>query len=204
LGKDGPLRTAGPTVLLPSTLNFQLFTVYFVLFTFHALYSIINNKMIGVMADSHDNLPAIKQAVSFFRRANCSLVIHAGDLVAPFSARELAALNCPVKAVFGNCDGEKIGLKKALHPFGEITKAPFRFSAYNHNFLVTHLHSKLETYIASGTYEIIIFGHTHRPEIKKKNNTLLLNPGETGGWLSGQSTVALLDPSTLTAEIIYL
>ena len=160
--------------------------------------------MIGVMADSHDNLPAIKQAVSVFRQANCRLVIHAGDFVAPFAARELAALGCPVRAVFGNCDGEKQGLSQALHPFGKIAKTPLRFSAFNHKFLVTHLHFKLESYLNSGKEEIIIFGHTHRPEIKKKNNVLLLNPGESGGWLSGQKTVALLDPSTLTAEIIYL
>ncbi|MFQ5721085.1 MAG: metallophosphoesterase [Candidatus Aminicenantales bacterium] len=156
------------------------------------------------MADSHDNLPAIKQAVRFFGKANCRLVIHAGDFVAPFAARELEALGCPVRAVFGNCDGEKQGLIQTLHPFGEIAKAPLRFSAYNHKFLVTHLHFKLESYLNSGKEEIIIFGHTHRPEIRKKNNVLLLNPGETGGWLSGQRTVALLDPTTMRAEIIYL
>ena len=156
------------------------------------------------MADSHDNLPAIKRAVDFFRKINCTMIIHAGDFVAPFSARELASLGCPVKAVFGNCDGEKQGLEKALQPFGEITTAPFRFSAYNHTFLVTHLHFQLNTYLASGRDEIIIFGHTHSPEIKKNNKTLLLNPGETGGWLSGKSTVAVLEPSTLKAEIIYL
>jgi len=160
--------------------------------------------MIGVMADSHDNLPAVKQAINFFKNARCKLVIHAGDFVAPFSARELAALGCPVKAVFGNCDGEKEGLKKAIQSFGKIKKAPFIFTHSNHNFLVTHLHSSLNTYLCSGKYKVVIFAHTHKPEIRKEKNILLLNPGETGGWLSGRNTVALIDPKTLRAEIVSL
>lgn len=156
------------------------------------------------MADSHDNLPAIKQAVHFFQAVKCKLVIHAGDFVAPFSAQELKVLGCPVKAVFGNCDGEKDGLKKAIQSFGEIKEAPFTFIYANHNFLVTHLHSPLNTYLFSGKYDVIIFGHTHKPEIRKEKNTLILNPGETGGWLSGKSTVALINPKTLSAEIINL
>jgi hypothetical protein len=33
---------------------------------------------------------------------------------------------------------------------------------------------------------------------------LILNPGETGGWLSGKSTAALLDPEKPEAEIVFL
>jgi predicted phosphodiesterase len=42
------------------------------------------------------------------------------------------------------------------------------------------------------------------PEIKKDGNTLIINPGETGGWLTGKSTVALFDPKTRRGEIIVL
>lgn len=160
--------------------------------------------MIGIMADSHDNLHAIKQAIHFFREAKCKLVIHAGDFVAPFSAQELEVLSCPVKAVFGNCDGEREGLRQAFRSFGEIKEAPFILARSNLNFLITHVHSSLKTYLSSKKYQVIIFGHTHKPEIKKVKNTLLINPGETGRWLSGKSTVALLESKTLSAEIINL
>jgi len=159
--------------------------------------------MFGIMADSHDNLEAIRQAVRFFQKMKCTLVIHAGDFVAPFSARELEALGCPVKAVFGNCDGEKAGLKKAFHSLGEIKKAPFIFTLNNLNFLITHVDSSI-SYLSSAKHDVIIFGHTHKPELRREKNTLLLNPGETGRWLSGKSTVALLDPESLEADIISL
>lgn len=160
--------------------------------------------MIGIMADSHDNLHAVKKAVQLINDAGCELVIHAGDFVAPFAARELENLNCPVKAVFGNCDGEKKGLEKAFSSFGEIQESPLLFSQDGLDFLVIHVPSDLERLATSGKYDIIIFAHTHAPEVRKKGNTLLINPGETGGWVSGKSTVILLETEVLSAKIIPL
>jgi len=45
--------------------------------------------MIGILSDSHDNLDALEKAIRFFQDAGCALLIHAGDFVAPFSARVL-------------------------------------------------------------------------------------------------------------------
>ena len=160
--------------------------------------------MIGVMSDSHDNVPMLRKAVAVFKEAGCDLVLHAGDVIAPFAARELAALGCPVKAVFGNCDGEKQGLEMALEKIGEIQDAPLLFAHGRRQILLVHYHFSVATYTSSGRYDIIIFGHTHKPDIRRKGKTLLLNPGEAGGWLPGKSTVALLDPEKLEAETIGL
>jgi putative phosphoesterase len=160
--------------------------------------------MIGIMADSHDNLPAIRQAILLFREAECKLVIHAGDFIAPFAARELENLSCPVNAVFGNCDGEKRGLKKIFRSFGKIKEAPLTFFYENIHFLVTHIPAPLYSSLASGKDNIIISAHTHKPEVKKEKHALLINPGEAGGWVSGKSTVALLNTETLSPEIITL
>jgi putative phosphoesterase len=160
--------------------------------------------MIGIMADSHDNVNAVRRAVRFFNDTECGLVIHAGDIVAPFSARELGNLSCQVKAVFGNCDGEKEGLKKSFEGFGEIKEAPFIFSQNRQRFLITHVHFSVPHYAASGEHDVLIFGHTHKPEIRREEGTLLINPGETGGWLSGRHTVVLLNPETLETELVVL
>ena len=156
------------------------------------------------MADSHDNLDAIKKAVRFFIRTRCELVLHAGDFIAPFAARELGRLSCPIKAVFGNCDGEKRGLAKAFLSLGEIHEEPFDFSYADRTILLTHTHYANEKHIQSGMYSAVVFGHTHKPDIRKYDGVLELNPGETGGWLSGKSSVALLDPVSLEAEIVFL
>jgi uncharacterized protein len=160
--------------------------------------------MIGVMSDSHDNLTMIRRAVSMFNDARCDLVVHAGDIVAPFALKELAALDCRVKAVFGNVDGERTGLGMAIQPFGEIQEAPFAFSHAGREILLCHIDLPVKKYLAAGEYDIVIFGHTHKPEVRKQGKTLAVNPGETGGWLTGKSTVAILDPVTLRIDIIAL
>jgi len=160
--------------------------------------------MIGVMADSHDNMTQIRRAVALFKDAGCDLVLHAGDVVAPFAVRELAALGCPVKAVFGNCDGEKQGLEMALEKFGEVRDAPLLFSHGGRRILLVHYHFSIATYASSGKTDIIIYGHTHKADIRREGTTLLLNPGEAGGWLTGKSTAALLDPEKLEAHIVPL
>ncbi|HUU37278.1 MAG TPA: metallophosphoesterase [Candidatus Desulfaltia sp.] len=160
--------------------------------------------MIGVMSDSHDNVTQIRKAVTLFKDAGCDLVLHAGDVVAPFAARELAALGCPVKAVFGNCDGEKQGLEMTLGKFGKIQDAPLLFTHGGRQILLVHYHFSVGAYASSGKYDVIIFGHTHKPDIRREGKTLLLNPGEAGGWLTGKSTVALLDQEKLGAEVVPL
>ncbi|MHB8055453.1 MAG: metallophosphoesterase [Candidatus Aminicenantales bacterium] len=157
--------------------------------------------MIGILSDTHDNLDAVRRAVRFFRDAECSLVIHAGDFVAPFAAQVLAEAGCMVKAVFGNCDGEKFGLKTMIEPFGTIRRAPFIFNHEGKKVALIHLNNPVEELSARQAFDLIVFGHTHRPEIRKTGRSLIVNPGETGGWVTKKCTVALYDPATGTAAI---
>jgi len=160
--------------------------------------------MIGIMSDSHDNLNAVRDAVRIFRAAGCDLIIHAGDFVAPFAAKEMEDAGCLIRAVFGNCDGEKPGLRKALKPFGSIQEAPLFLEEKGRKLMVVHLNVFVEIPAASGEYDVVVYGHTHRPEIRKVGRTLVINPGETGGWVTKKSSIALYDPANETAEIVFL
>ncbi len=160
--------------------------------------------MIGLLSDSHDNLTRVREAVRLFNDAGCDLVIHTGDFVAPFTVEELRNLRAPIKAVYGNCDGEKAGLARAFQGLGEIRNAPLKFSHAGLRFLVCHLDAPVKRYLASKAYDVVVFGHTHKPLVERRDGVLLVNPGEAGGWLRGKSTVALLDPAALAAEIIIL
>ena len=48
----------------------------------------------------------------------------------------------------------------------------------------------------SGLYDVVVRGHTHKTEIKK-DDAVIVNPGEVCGYVSGDRTVVLLDPETL-------
>ncbi|MCX6559650.1 MAG: metallophosphoesterase [Candidatus Aminicenantes bacterium] len=160
--------------------------------------------MIGILSDSHDNLNAIRDAVRLIRAAGCDLLIHAGDFVAPFAAKELEDAGCPVRAVFGNCDGEKTGLRKALQPFGSIREAPLVLEHGGRKILVAHLDVSVAQYIANRGYDVVVYGHTHRAEVRRSGGTVIINPGETGGWVTKKRTIALYDPAAHEAEIIPL
>jgi uncharacterized protein len=160
--------------------------------------------MIGLLSDTHDNLTRVRAAVRLFNDAGCDLVIHAGDFVAPFTADELRNLRAPVKAVYGNCDGERAGLARAFQGLGEIADGPLTFSHAGLRFVVCHLEGLAAPFFVAKTCDVIVSGHTHRPLVELKDGVLLVNPGDASGWLRGQATVALLDPAARTADIVPL
>ena len=56
---------------------------------------------IGLISDSHDNIYNMKKSVNIFNTLGVEYVIHAGDIIAPFSLKILDELKCPWKAIFG-------------------------------------------------------------------------------------------------------
>lgn len=155
---------------------------------------------IGVMADSHDHLPHIEQAVELFNRRRVEFVIHAGDFVAPFALAPLERLQSQWVGVFGNNDGERAGLERRSE--GRIKTGPFRMKLGGRQVTVIHILEDLD--LSREQADLIIFGHTHKAEVRHENNMLLVNPGETYGWLHGRATAATVDLATLTVETIDL
>ena len=159
---------------------------------------------IGIISDTHDNLPQIKKAVEIFNREQVGLVLHAGDFVSPFTFLEFKNLNCPLKGVFGNNDGDKLYLREKFEDIGKLFPAPYIAKIYNKDIVMLHKEKLTDSLVKSQKYDIVIYGHTHRVDLRKIGKTLIINPGECGGWLTGKSTIALLDLETLEAKIIKL
>jgi len=158
--------------------------------------------LIGIMSDTHDNLPAIRRAVEVFNDMNVELVLHAGDFVAPFVARELKRLKAPLKGVFGNNDGERKGLYEALGIYDELIE----LEADGMKIAVTHGTNEVlvRALARSRLYDVVVVGHTHRYEIREEGRTILVNPGEVCGYVTGVKSVALLDTRKREVRIINL
>ncbi len=157
---------------------------------------------LGIISDTHDNVPMIKKAVEVFNRVDVDVVLHAGDYVSPFSLIPLFSLECDFLGVWGNNDGDKIALHRVAQ--GKIENSPYLESYGQKKILLGHHFETLEALILSQEFHFIIYGHTHQPEIRKEGKTLIVNPGECGGWLEGKSTIAIADLESQTAEIIEL
>ena len=158
---------------------------------------------LGVMSDSHDNMPNIKRAVALFNEIGVDLVVHAGDFIAPFAIDPLADLNCRVVGVFGNNDGERVILAQRFESIGEVHPNLASVSLGGKRIAVMHYPELAIPIAKSGDYDIVVYGHTHKIAIRKEKS-LLLNPGETGGWTTGKATVAVVDVETLGATIHVL
>ena len=157
---------------------------------------------LGIISDTHDNVPMIKKAVAFFNQAGVDVVLHAGDYVSPFSIKPLMALECDFLGVWGNNDGDKIALQTVAQ--GKIENSPYIESYGQKKILLAHHLETLEALVISQEFHLIIYGHTHRPEIRKQGKTLVVNPGECGGWLDGKSTIAIVELEAQKAEIVEL
>jgi hypothetical protein len=145
----------------------------------------------------------LKKAVDLFNERGVALVLHAGDYVAPFTAREFRRLQCKLVGVFGNNDGEKFGLAKQFEGFGKLYEGIHQLEIEGKMIALTHYPEIAETLASRGSYDVVIYGHTHRAEIRE-SHPLVINPGECGGWLEGKSTIALLDIETMHAELVEL
>ncbi|MBI5573373.1 MAG: metallophosphoesterase [Elusimicrobia bacterium] len=159
--------------------------------------------LIGIMSDSHDNMNAIRKAVDFFNKKNVEIVLHAGDIISPFTAQEFSKLKMKFAGVFGNNDGDKPYLLERFENIGKLRQDFFEIELDGKKVVVMHQPKFIDQLQKSTNYDVVIYGHTHEIDIRKNSN-LVINPGECGGWLTGRSTVAILDTTNLTPEIIDL
>jgi putative phosphoesterase len=160
----------------------------------------LQENMVGIISDTHDNRASIARAVELFNSLGCALVVHAGDFVAPFTYGEFANLEGRLIGVFGNNDGEQEGLVAQFAKKGGIFPAPHEFSWHGKRFVVMHKPSRLYEFIGRGDLDVVIYGHLHKIDIRR-DKPLVVNPGECCAWLTGRSTVAALDLDTMHVEI---
>jgi putative phosphoesterase len=122
--------------------------------------------LIGVISDTHGLLrPEAASAL-----AGVELIIHAGDIG---NALVLESLNkiAPVHAVRGNTD--RGGWAKDL-PHTKVVEVDSVLLYVLHELFALDLDP------AAAGFAAVIFGHSHRPHMERKNGVLYLNPGSAG------------------------
>ncbi len=156
---------------------------------------------IGILSDSHDNLPALERAVERFNAEKVDLVLHAGDFVSPFTSIPLAKLRAPFVGVFGNNDGDRLYLVRRFDGIGAIHSGVHSFVRDGVRIVLMHEPQAIDALVASEAYDLIVYGHTHKLDVRI-GRPAVVNPGEAGGWLTGRSTSVVFDTVTGTAEIV--
>jgi uncharacterized protein len=160
---------------------------------------------VGIMSDSHDRVPAIKDLLKRFASGGVGLVMHAGDYCSPFSLVPFADANLPLLGVFGRNDGDPEGLKEsAARSVGtELYESPHSFEISGIRIMLVYDLGDVRTRSLKA-HRVVIHGSTHEYQVRTLGDTLLINPGEACGWLSGACTGAILDLDTQAVERIDL
>jgi putative phosphoesterase len=164
--------------------------------------------LIGLIADTHDNLPMVEKAIRKLNEEKVELVLHAGDYVASFVVPKFKELKAKLIGVFGNNDGDHELLKKR---FSEQEKLEIRGNFADvaaDGLRIVLLHGSdmelVKALIDSESFDVVVHGHSHSAETYRKGKTLIINPGEVCGYLTGKSTIAVLDTNTRQARILEL
>jgi len=121
---------------------------------------------IGVISDTHGLLRP--EAVAALRGSD--RILHAGDVGDPGILDRLREL-APVTAVRGNIDRETWA---AALPETELVEVE-GVSLY-----MLHDLARLDLKPEAAGIRVVIYGHTHQPEIEERNGVLYFNPGSVG------------------------
>ena len=118
---------------------------------------------IGVLSDTHGLL----RQETLEALQGSELIIHAGDVGRLDILDHLKAI-APVVAVRGNVDH---GALAAL-PMTEVIACEGR------HIYCLHIRDDLDLDPAAAGFDVVIFGHSHRSLIERRDDVLYLNPGE--------------------------
>jgi putative phosphoesterase len=120
---------------------------------------------VGVLSDTHNLLrPRVLELL-----AGCDRILHAGDVGKPEILRQLERI-APVAAVRGNTDTGATAAELPAELTGSLDGLDFGM-IHRREDVPRDWPSRLR---------LVIFGHSHRPEMEWRGRCLLLNPGASG------------------------
>ena len=128
-----------------------------------------DTRVLGLISDTHGLIrPGVHSAL-----AGVELILHAGDVGGASILDELRLI-APVRAVFGNTDPPD---HPELSTELSVEVAGLRVHVSHGHEVGSPTPEKLaERYDA----DVVVYGHTHRPLVTRRDGRLFVNPGAAG------------------------
>jgi putative phosphoesterase len=159
---------------------------------------------VGIVSDTHDNLDVASNAVEQFLDSDTDVVVHCGDIVSPFTAREFDHDDFDFYAVRGNNDGEW-GLKDLVQEFGLYLGEMGELVLDDYHIAVYHGTSEaiVGALLESGSYDYVVRGHTHEQVHDEYAGTVHINPGGIPTSADGGEPPAAVVLDTETEDVTF-
>ena len=171
----------------------------------------------AIVSDTHGNVANFKKAVGWLNNQEIQLILHCGDIGNPESLKEsLEDFKGDFFGVFGNMDKDfKILIEEYDKiPRVEIKEDIFEKEIDKRKIAFTHFPDMAKKLAQSGKYDLVFYGHTHRPWEEKilvhpkpngegGSECRMINPGELAGQFQ-KPTFAVYDTETDNLELKIL
>ena len=162
---------------------------------------------IAVVSDIHSNLANFKKALDWIKKEKVKVLIHCGDMGSPMILREIAeAFSGEIHLVFGNIE-DRYRLTKIV--YGLENKNAFlheevgEIEVDGRKIAFCHFPKVAKALAQSQKYNLVFYGHTHKPWEEKVGKCRLVNPGNLLG-APYKPTFAIFDTKTNKLELKIL
>jgi len=161
---------------------------------------------IAIISDTHDNVPNLEKALDWMRQSKVEQIIHCGDLCAPGILTKVLSpkFSGKIHMVFGNVEDRdllntKVKSFKNVNHYGD--KGEVELGGKKIAFI--HFPEEAKKLAESGKYDLVFYGHSHKPWEEMVGKTRLINPGTLAG-LFYKATFAVYDTNINKLELIIL
>lgn len=159
---------------------------------------------IAIASDLHENYKHKEWFIDECTKRGISRVLFLGDAINPGLISQLATSGLSLHFVWGNNDGDAVKtVKILLENNHSVSDYCFdELSEDGKKVFVTHYPLLGENAAKSGKYDAVFYGHNHQKHEEHVDKTLLVNPGELSGHLSGTVSFYVWDTELNTGEFI--
>lgn len=161
---------------------------------------------IAIISDSHDNIPNTEKALAWMSQNGVELIIHCGDLAAPAMLTKVLVpkFSGEIHMVHGNV-GDPDLLEQVAMNFSNVTIHGMvgKIEINGKKIAFTHFPEKALELAKKNTFDLVFYGHTHKPWEEKLGDTKLINPGTLAGMFY-RATFAVYDSMNDKLELKIL
>ena len=133
--------------------------------------------IIAVVSDTHSRSFTVESALRLIAPCGVELILHCGDIEDP---QTVLLFPKNTHFVFGNCDGDRAGIKAAVAAVGATLHEPFgnlQLAQSKIAFLHGDDKSLLQDLEHADAFDFIFHGHTHVAMEHRTGRTRVINPG---------------------------
>jgi len=162
---------------------------------------------IAIISDTHDNEATFKKAVDLIKKEKIKIILHCGDIFKPETLKEgLKEYQGKIYIIFSEADASFSKIPEDSFndlPKSKVFEKSGQIKIGGKKIAFCHFPEIGRDLAKTQKYDLVFYGHTHKPWEEKTGKTRLVNPGNIAG-LFFRPSFAIYDTKTDKLELKIL